>query len=84
MSRFADRHHLASWAGLYPGNNEWRRAKRRTGKPRKGSWWLRGALVQAGWAAVRTKRSDGRAPFAGSRRAAGGAMRGDCRGPFAS
>jgi transposase len=46
--------HLASWAGLCPGNDE-SAGKRRTGKMRKGSLWLRAALVQAAWAASRTK-----------------------------
>jgi transposase len=46
--------HLASWAGLCPGNNE-SAGKRRTGKMRKGSSWLRVALIQAAWAASRTK-----------------------------
>jgi transposase len=46
--------HLASWAGVCPGNNE-SAGKRRTGKTRKGSRWLREALVQAAWAASRSK-----------------------------
>jgi transposase len=46
--------HLASWAGLCPGNNE-SAGRRRTGAMRKGSPWLRAALVQAAWAASRTK-----------------------------
>jgi transposase len=46
--------HLASWAGVCPGNNE-SAGKRRSGKTRKGSRWLREALVQAAWAASRSK-----------------------------
>jgi transposase len=46
--------HLASWAGVCPGNNE-SAGKRRGGKTRKGSRWLRVALLQAAWAASRTK-----------------------------
>jgi len=46
--------HLASWAGLCPGNNE-SAGKRRNGTMRKGSKWLRTALIQAAWAASRTK-----------------------------
>jgi transposase len=51
---FRTSEHLSSWAGLCPGNNE-SAGKRRTGKMRKGSLWLRAALVQAAWAASRTK-----------------------------
>jgi transposase len=46
--------HLASWAGLCPGNNE-SAGKRRSGRMRPGSVWLRTALIQAAWAASRTK-----------------------------
>jgi transposase len=46
MSRFPTADHLASWAGLAPGNNE-SGGKRRSGKTRKGSPWLRAALVEA-------------------------------------
>jgi transposase len=48
--------HLASWAGLCPGNNE-SAGKKRSGKTTKGSRWLRQALVQAAWAASRKKNS---------------------------
>jgi transposase len=47
---------LASWAGMCPGNNE-SAGKRKTGKTRKGNRWLRRALNQAAWAAVRTKNT---------------------------
>jgi transposase len=46
--------HLASWAGLCPGNNE-SAGKRRSGTMRKGSTWLRTAMIQAAWAASRSK-----------------------------
>jgi transposase len=46
--------HLASWAGLCPGNNE-SAGKTRSGRMRRGSVWLRTALIQAAWAASRTK-----------------------------
>jgi transposase len=45
--------HLASWAGLCPGNHE-SAGKRKHGKPRKGSQHLNPLLVEAAWAAVRT------------------------------
>jgi len=46
--------HLASWACLCPGNNI-SANKRRHGKTRRGQDWLRPALVEAAWAASRTK-----------------------------
>ena len=54
MSRFPSADHLASWAGLAPGNNE-SAGKRKSGKTRKGSPWLRAVLVEAAHAAGRTK-----------------------------
>lgn len=54
MSHFPSAAHLASWAGMCPGNQE-SAGKRKTGKTRKGSKWLRRALVQAAQAAARKK-----------------------------
>jgi len=54
MSRFATPQHLASWAGLCPGNNE-SAGKRRSGRTTHGDKWLRSILVQAAWAASHTK-----------------------------
>ena len=54
MSRFATQQHLASWAGMCPGNHE-SGGKRFSGKTRKGSRWLREALVEAAHAAARAK-----------------------------
>jgi transposase len=56
LSRFPSARHLASWAGLCPGNDE-SAGKRRSGRTRKGSPWLRTALVEAAQAAARTKDS---------------------------
>jgi transposase len=56
MSRFPTADHLASWAGLAPGNNE-SGGKRRSGKTRKGSPWLRAALVEAAHGAGRKKET---------------------------
>jgi len=54
MERFPTDGHLASWAGMCPGNNE-SAGKRTTGKTRKGNRYLRAALVQAAWAASHQK-----------------------------
>jgi transposase len=56
MSVFPSEHHLSSWAGVCPGNNE-SAGKRKSGKTTKGNRWLRTALVQAAWAASRKKDS---------------------------
>jgi transposase len=54
MSRFSSSAHLASWAGMCPGNNE-SAGKHFSGRTRKGSKWLRTALVESAQAAARTK-----------------------------
>jgi transposase len=54
VSRFSTYRHLASWAGMCPGNNE-SGGKRRSGKTTKGNPWLRAALVEAAHAAGRTR-----------------------------
>lgn len=54
MDRFPTAEHLASWAGLCPGNNE-SAGKHHSGRTRKGDAWLTEALVQAAWAAARAK-----------------------------
>ncbi len=54
MSRFSTAGHLASWAGMCPGNNE-SAGKRLSGRTRKGSPALRTALVEAAHAAAHTK-----------------------------
>jgi transposase len=54
MDRFPDASHLASWAGVCPGNNE-SAGKRFSGRTRKANAWLQSALVDAAWAAARTK-----------------------------
>jgi transposase len=56
MSRFPSAQHLASWAGMCPGNHE-SGGKRLSGKTRKGSPWLRKFLVEAAHAAAHTKNT---------------------------
>jgi transposase len=55
-SIFPTGQHLASWAGVCPGNNE-SAGKRKSGKTPKGNRWLRSALTEAAWAASRTKNT---------------------------
>jgi len=52
--QFPDARHAASWVAVCPGNHE-SAGKQRSGEMRKGNPWLRTALVQAAWAAARTK-----------------------------
>jgi transposase len=54
MTVFPSAQHCASWAGLCPGHNE-SAGKRRAGKTRKGSPWLRAALIEAAWSASHTR-----------------------------
>ena len=54
MSRFPSDKHLASWAGLSPGNHQ-SGGKRYSGRTRKGNRTLASIMVQAAWSAVRTK-----------------------------
>ena len=56
MEQFPSAAHLASWAGLCPGNFE-SAGKRLSGKTRRGSHALRRCLCQAGWAISRQKNS---------------------------
>ena len=56
MSQFPDEHHLSSWAGICPGNEE-SAGKRLRNRTTRKNRWLRRALVEAAWAAGRTKES---------------------------
>ena len=54
MSHFPSDRHLASWAGLCPGNNE-SAGKRKSGKTRKGDRWLKRNLIEASLTMSRAK-----------------------------
>jgi transposase len=53
MDVFGDSAHLASWAGICPGNHE-SAGKRKSGRTRKGNRWVRRVLCEAAHAARRT------------------------------
>ena len=61
-TRFPSAKHLASWAGVCPGNRQ-SGGKRLSGKPTKGNVWLRAVLGEVAWAASRTRDTYLRAQF---------------------
>jgi transposase len=56
MSQFPTDNNLVSWAGLCPGRNE-SAGRKRSSKTTNGNKWVRRALVEAAWAATRSKNS---------------------------
>lgn len=62
MARFPTAAHLASWAGMCPGNNA-SAGKHRSGKKSKGNRWLRMALTESALAASRKRNSAARARY---------------------
>ena len=56
VSDFPTAGHLASWAGLCPGNHQ-SAGKRLSGRTRHGNTWLKAALVEAAWGAIHTRDS---------------------------
>ena len=54
MSRFPTAAHLASWAGLCPGNNE-SAGKHKSGRTRKGNAEVGDVLTECAWAAGKTR-----------------------------
>jgi len=56
MEQFPSEQHLASWAGMSPGNNE-SAGKKKSSRITHGDKNLKPVLVQCAWAAARTKRT---------------------------
>jgi transposase len=70
MSVFASAKHLASWAGLCPGNNE-SAGKAKKARAMRGNPWLRTMLLQVAFATSRAKNSPWRGTFARLTRSTG-------------
>jgi transposase len=62
MSRFPSAKHLASWAGVCPGNKQ-SGGKRLKGPTTKGNVWLRGVLGEAAWGSVKQRETYFHAQF---------------------
>jgi transposase len=62
MGRFPSAKHLASWAGVCPGNKQ-SGGKRLSGKTTRGDRWLRGVLGEVAWVIARAKGTHLHAQF---------------------
>lgn len=62
MTVFPSSDHISSWTAICPGNEE-SAGKRKRSRIRKGNVWLKRTLIQAAWAAARTKDSYFRAQY---------------------
>jgi transposase len=76
MSRFPTAGHFVAWAGLCPGQNE-SAGKKKSSRLRQGAPWLKTAMVQAAWSAIKQKDSYYRAQFH-RLKARGGAKKAIC------
>jgi hypothetical protein len=56
MEQFPTEKHLASWAGIAPGNNE-SAGKKKSSRITQGDKYLKALIVQCAWAATRTKET---------------------------
>ncbi|MGH9374896.1 MAG: transposase [Terriglobia bacterium] len=56
MKPFPSHEHLASWAGMCPGNEE-SAGKRKRRRSTPGNRWLKRTLAQAAWAANHRKNT---------------------------
>jgi transposase len=54
MEQFPNEHHLSSWSGMSPGNNE-SAGKKKSTRAIKGNKYLKSLLVECGWGATRKK-----------------------------
>src|SRR5262249_4183911 len=62
MGRFPTAKHLASWAGLCPGNKQ-SGGKRLKGPTNKGNVWLRGIMGEAAWGSIKHRDTSFAAQF---------------------